>query len=62
MPAIMVFKSLAANDDDGPVWIDLECDVMTITSLFSADKWLPPQVKSESKSPNPSFKSELSSF
>lgn len=60
VPAIMVFKSLAANDD-GPVWSDLECDVMAITSLFSVDKW-PLRVKSESKSPNPRFKSEPSSF
>lgn len=61
MPAIIVFKSFAPNDD-GPVCIDLECGVIAITSLFSADKWPPLRVKSESKSPNPRFNSELSSF
>lgn len=37
VPAIIVFKSLAANDD-GPVCIDLVWAAMTITSLFSEDK------------------------
>lgn len=60
MPAIIDFKSLAANDV--PVCIDLEWDGMAMTSLFSADKWPPLWIKSGSKSPNPRFRSELSSF